>query len=217
MDATLMLLKHFLGTGGTTKAGNQLSVNAPSQDTSTGRGETWREDLRPLERMFTIVYTKLGKNTYTVKVRSILTSWCATGAGNDSPVQRTNRCSLWKVFFRRGWTASQGVTKVSFHSPKAVVILDLDQVEKLQEYFSCCTHQLLEKLFRAIFPCKTWKRNLPLCKAITNKLTFPRETLLHEEKESHQSSFHISYHSWSGFPFAPFNLKFTCHYSFMNF
>lgn len=77
-------------------------------------------------------------------------------------MQRTNRSFTWKVCFRRGRTANQGITKVSFPSPKASS-LELDKVEKLQVYWIRHTRQLLEKSSSSHHPLQNPEKVIFLC------------------------------------------------------
>lgn len=136
-------------------------------------------------------------------------------------MQRKNRSSTWKMCFRRGRTANQVITKVSFPSPKAVVSLELDQAEKLQVCFIHRTHQLLENSSSSHPPLQKPEKVIFLCIKLSpvNK-HFPEE---------------LSYQEWGKvtpfkprlfppyffflfvFPFAFFNLRFSCPFSLASF
>lgn len=134
-------------------------------------------------------------------------------------MQRTNRSFTWKVSFRRERTANQGITKVSFPSPKAAS-LELDKVEKLQVYLIRHTRQLLEKSASSHLPLQNpekviflWIKLSPVNRHVLEEVSYQGIG----ESHSLQSMSLMTYFFPSVFPFGPVNLKFLCPVSFMSF
>lgn len=78
-------------------------------------------------------------------------------------MQRTNRSSTQKVCFRKGRTANQVKNEVGFPSTKAMVSLELDQVEKLQVCLIHCTRQFLEESSSSQLPLQNPENFIFLC------------------------------------------------------